>query len=91
MEAIVSEYITCVVEAAMTMFFCIYVVKDRLTIRRPALLPFCGGGSGPYRQRAEYGHGGGAQPLDSLLAGLQHAHTAALVYRGLFLPAGRDP
>lgn len=39
MEAIVSEYITCVVEAAMTMFFCIYVMKDRLTVRRPALLP----------------------------------------------------
>ncbi|QNM05141.1 sensor histidine kinase [Qiania dongpingensis] len=39
METIASEYIVCIIEAAMTMFFCIYVVKDRLTVRRTALLP----------------------------------------------------
>ena len=39
MEALFSEYIVCIIEAVMTMFFCIYVVKDRLTVRRTSLLP----------------------------------------------------
>ena len=39
MEAVLSEYIVCVIEAVMTMSFCIYVVKDVLTVRRPVLIP----------------------------------------------------
>lgn len=37
MEAIISEYITCVIEAAMTMFFCLYVAHDRIFVRLPIL------------------------------------------------------
>lgn len=33
MEAIVSEYVTCVIEAAMTMVFCLIVVRDSLRKR----------------------------------------------------------
>ena len=40
MEALFSEYIVCIIEAADgTMFLCIYVVKDRLTVRHTSLLP----------------------------------------------------
>lgn len=37
MEAVFSEYITCVIEAAMTMVFCLYVTRDRLRRRVPVL------------------------------------------------------
>lgn len=31
MEAIATEYITCVIEAVMTMFFCLYILRDKLS------------------------------------------------------------
>ncbi len=37
MEAILSEYITCVIEAVMTMFFCLFVTRDSLRKRLPVL------------------------------------------------------
>lgn len=38
MEVILSEYMVCVIQTAMTMFFCLYIVKEWLTIRRTPLL-----------------------------------------------------
>lgn len=38
MQAAFSEYFTCIMEAVMTMSFCLYVVKDRLAVRHPAFL-----------------------------------------------------
>ena len=38
MEALAAEYITCVIEAAMTMFFCIYVACGLLRVRLPVLV-----------------------------------------------------
>lgn len=37
MEAVFSEYITCVIEAVMTMAFCLLVTRDRLQKRAPVL------------------------------------------------------
>lgn len=37
MEAILSEYIVWVIDIVMTIFFCLYVLKDRLQVRRPVL------------------------------------------------------
>ncbi len=39
METIAAEYITCVIEAAMTMFFCLYVARDLLRVRMRILAP----------------------------------------------------
>ena len=38
METVFSEYIICIIEAAATMFFCLYTLQDQLSLRRPALL-----------------------------------------------------
>ena len=37
MEAIISEYITCVIEAVMTMVFCLLVTRVSLRKRLPVL------------------------------------------------------
>lgn len=37
MEAILSEYLVWVIDIAMTIFFCLYVLKDRLRVRTPVL------------------------------------------------------
>lgn len=37
MEALISEYIVCVIEAGMTMFFCLFAAHDRLRVRIPVL------------------------------------------------------
>lgn len=37
MEAVVSEYLVWVLHIAMTMFFCLYVLKDRLRVQTPVL------------------------------------------------------
>lgn len=37
MEAVISEYITCVIEAVMTMAFCLLVTRDSLRKRLPVL------------------------------------------------------
>lgn len=33
MEALSAEYSTCVIEAAMTMFFCLYMARGRLLVQ----------------------------------------------------------
>lgn len=38
MEAILSEYITCIIEAVMTMSFCLIVTRDSLRKRLPVLV-----------------------------------------------------
>lgn len=40
MEALISEYIVCVIEAGMTMFFCLFAAHDRLRVRIPVLTPW---------------------------------------------------
>lgn len=37
MEALISEYIVCIIEAGMTMFFCLFATHDRLRVRIPVL------------------------------------------------------
>ena len=37
MEAIFSEYLIWVIDIAMTIFFCLYVLKERLRITTPVL------------------------------------------------------
>lgn len=37
MEAILSEYLVWVIDIVMTMFFCLYVLKDHLRVRAPVL------------------------------------------------------
>ena len=37
MEAVLSEYIVWVIDILMTIFFCLYVLKDRLRVRTPVL------------------------------------------------------
>ena len=38
MESVYSEYIICVIEALMTMFFCFYVVHYQIKIKRSILI-----------------------------------------------------
>ena len=37
MESIISEYVTSVIDAAMTMIFCLIVLRSRQRVRTPVL------------------------------------------------------